>query len=371
VPGEIVHGGTVNAEAISDAISIVEAAYRLEGDARSWLSGLLKHIAPRLDRGFGVLAGTVDARRGLDPHSVVMLGVPERVAEAVLGLPRAEPELVQYRPAAPLFTATQNIGLTEAEAAAYPLYVTMVHPVGIRDCIGAVALDPGGSTIGFCAPTADLRRPTAVEVTTWGRVLAHVGAGARLRRLLSGGRLEDSPGAEAILSPSGAVVHAKPGAQSSAARESLRAAAKSVDRARSKARGDEDEALDLWKGLVSGRWSLVDQFDSDGRRFLVAHKNDPQVSDPRALTLRERQILTYAAIGYPIKLIAYTLGLSPGTVSGLRARAMRKLGVRSVTELAALFSRSAGAASAEAGAASTESADAGPEEPCPDSSEEL
>ncbi len=35
---------------------------------------------------------------------------------------------------------------------------------------------------------------------------------------------------------------------------------------------------------------MVDRFDSDGRRFIVAIKNDPAHSDPRGLTPRERQI---------------------------------------------------------------------------------
>jgi hypothetical protein len=65
------------------------------------------------------------------------------------------------------------------------------------------------------------------------------------------------------------------------ARELPRAqrAAKAIDRARSRARSNEDEALELWQGLVAGRWSLVEQFDSDGRRFLVARKNDPVVAE--------------------------------------------------------------------------------------------
>jgi DNA-binding CsgD family transcriptional regulator len=332
----------------------------------------MKHIAPRLDRGFGVIAGLMDPRTGLDPHSVVSVGMTERVAEVTLGMSKIEPKFLRhaYRPAAPFFTATQNIGLTEAEAAVFPPYANTAHPLGLKDALGAIALDPGGPTMCFCAPTADLRRPTAAEIATWGRILAHLGAGARLRRLLSGGQPEESPGAEAILSPSGALKHAMPAAQSSAAQETLRAAAKAVDRARSKARHDEDEALDLWKGLVAGRWSLVDQFDSDGRRFLVAHRNDPLVSDPRALTRRERQVLVYAAMGYPLKLIAYTLGLSAGTVSVLRTRGMRKLGVRSVTELAALFARAAPSAPS-APSASIGSGGAGSERTGPDDGEKL
>jgi DNA-binding NarL/FixJ family response regulator len=131
-----------------------------------------------------------------------------------------------------------------------------------------------------------------------------------------------SEGADAVLSPSGSVTHAEVVAQSVSARESLRHAAEAIDRARSKARSNEDEALDLWQGLVAGRWSLFDRFDTDGRRFLIARKNDPDVKDPRALTMRQRQVLSYAAMGHPLKLIAYSLGISPSSVSTNRRAAM-------------------------------------------------
>jgi DNA-binding CsgD family transcriptional regulator len=122
--------------------------------------------------------------------------------------------------------------------------------------------------------------------------------------------------------------------------ESLRRAAKAIDRARSNARSNEDEALDLWQGLVAGRWSLFDRFDTDGRRFLIARKNDPDVTDPRALTLRERQVLAYAAMGHSLKLIAYSLGISLSSVSTNRRTAMRKLGLRTQADVVRLFAPS-------------------------------
>jgi DNA-binding CsgD family transcriptional regulator len=166
-----------------------------------------------------------------------------------------------------------------------------------------------------------------------------VSAGARLRRHLACIASSDlASGSEAVVSPSGTVEHAEPRAQSRSAREQLREAARRIDRARSKARSDDEEALSLWTGLTAGRWSLVERFDHDGRRYLVVHKNDPQVKDPRALTLRERQVLAYVAAGDSVKLTAYTLGLSVTSVNRHRASAMRKLGLRTQAEVAKLFS---------------------------------
>ena len=163
------------------------------------------------------------------------------------------------------------------------------------------------------------------------------GAGVERMRAVADANTPSMEEADAVLSPSGALEHARPPAQSREAREALRRAARAIDRARTKSRSDEDAALDAWQGLVAGRWSLVDRFDSDGRRYLVARRNDPDVPDPRALTRRERQVLAYAALGHPLKLVAYSLGLSVSTIALHRARAMRKLGLRSQAEVVRLF----------------------------------
>jgi DNA-binding CsgD family transcriptional regulator len=91
------------------------------------------------------------------------------------------------------------------------------------------------------------------------------------------------------------------------------------------------------EGLATGRWSLVDHFDTDGRRYLVAHRNDPPLDSPNALTLPERQIAGYAAMGHSNKLIAYELGLAESTVATHLDAASLKLGVRSRADLARLF----------------------------------
>jgi len=111
-------------------------------------------------------------------------------------------------------------------------------------------------------------------------------------------------------------------------------AARMVDKARGPLRRrDPEEALRVWKGLVRGKWTLVDWFDTDGRRFLVAKPNAPRVRDPRGLTDREAQVATYASLGETSKLIGYRLGLSPAYVSRLLRDAMRKLNVKTQAQL--------------------------------------
>jgi DNA-binding NarL/FixJ family response regulator len=84
---------------------------------------------------------------------------------------------------------------------------------------------------------------------------------------------------------------------------------------------------------VRGKWSLVDWFDAEGRRFLLAKPNAPRITDPRGLSEREAQVATYAALGDTNKVIGYRLGLSPSYVSRLVHDAMRKLDVKTRAQL--------------------------------------
>jgi DNA-binding CsgD family transcriptional regulator len=207
-----------------------------------------------------------------------------------------------------------------------------ITATGAADFLVVMTQDPSRSGCVFAGARATPGRVAPADARRWMRVAAHMAAGDRLRR--------DAPhGVEAaVLGPGGRVLHAEGEAQSKNAQEALRAAAKRIDRARSRARADPEEALSLWQGLIAGRWSLVDRFDSDGRRYLIARENDPRVSDPRALSLRERQVLAYSALGHPLKLTAYELGLSISSVSRHRASGLRKLGLTSLAEAIPLFS---------------------------------
>jgi DNA-binding CsgD family transcriptional regulator len=141
---------------------------------------------------------------------------------------------------------------------------------------------------------------------------------------------EDSSGLVRLVRPT--PVQAAP--QAPPHSERLRAAARQLDRSREAL--DEaaaDKAFGLWEGLVQGRWKLVDWFDSDGRRFIIAKLNTPTRGCPRGLTTRERQVALCAALGESSKLTGYRLGISPSRVSALLKAAMRKLGVRTKVQL--------------------------------------
>lgn len=77
--------------------------------------------------------------------------------------------------------------------------------------------------------------------------------------------------AEALVDPTRFVVSEATGdARGAEAATTIREAARLVDKARGPLRNqDPEEALRLWEGLVRGRWTLLDWFDTDGRRFVL------------------------------------------------------------------------------------------------------
>jgi DNA-binding CsgD family transcriptional regulator len=314
-------------------LDVVEAAYAIELDEGAWLDGVLDTAVTTIDRGLGIVGFFFEAS-GTEPFrewGVTGAGaLPSgwREARRQAGGILSDPQVVRrFFLEAPVGTASQRLRTLPDELKAS---FAAASSMGMMDFAAIVAADPTGFG---CVITAPLPAPTPLathEVQRWSQVAAHVTAGLRLRRSLAG-----AP--EAILSPSGKLVHAEPTAQSEQAREALRNAALILDRVRS-ARGhrDPDEALGAWEALVSGRWSVVDHFDSDGRRYLVARRNDPDAPARERLTSRECQMLEYAARGHSNKLIAYELGLAVSTVATHIASAASKLGCSSRVALVQL-----------------------------------
>ena len=94
------------------------------------------------------------------------------------------------------------------------------------------------------------------------------------------------------------------------------------------------EAISEWNALVAGDWSIRDQFDAGGWRYLFASRTQRPSPDPiSTLSAREYEVAGLVALGYSNKLIAYELGLQTSTVSSYLTNAFRKLGVSSRVDL--------------------------------------
>jgi DNA-binding CsgD family transcriptional regulator len=321
----------------ADPIGVVEAAYDLEADEEAWLRALV--VAAALDEGCGTTAHIHDDGLWLDPDAarqqqrLHFWDVPPGFLEGSYANMRSLPApWVRWLHACapPVTTVAEMTGGEDNRIA------RRLRPSGILDTRAVFGRDGLGRCAVLQAASGSVVRLSDSERRLWERLSVHIGAGLRLRGLVDlRATLEDGT-VEALLDTGGRCVDARGPARAASARAVLREAARRIDRARTQGgRAEPEEALDLWQGLTAGRWSLVDHFDSDGRRFVVARRNDPNLPDPRALTLRQRQVAALAATGQTNKLIAYALGIHEAAVSAFLRQALRKLGLGSVAELRA------------------------------------
>jgi len=325
-------------------IDFVEAAYDLQPEPSDWLAALMRTGAPILDFGLGTFALTLV--RPPKPGPVVIEHAQLELAPAGLAerLARLQGELDMRllwpisRPGVP-----KTLSEVTRDHAPGAFQHIMRHFDFAEDGLGVSACGPGGRGIYLIVPLPKTRSLTPRARERWQMLAAHLGAGYRLRHAaLSASETSgtDLPhGAEAVIDPSSfRVTDARGPAKSRGGLDALREAALVVDRARGRMRSTEPEkALELWRALVRGRWSTIDWFDSDGRRYVLGVPNAFGVSDLRGLTEREFQVVAYAASGQINKMIGYHLGISKGRVSSLLGSAMRKLGVNNRAHLVRLF----------------------------------
>ena len=308
-----------------DPIAIVECSYALQGTESEWIDRLLEAVAPTIDQGIGVYGFTYRWHGGRPIFTAFASGKP--AWEDILRQMNDEASAGYL---ASVIKVRKPCSSFSQQVAKLPLQTREWHDnfyrqLGFADALMVHAADTDGG-IGILSPRALEQTVSARDVARWQRITAHMASALRLRRHIEREVVED----EAVLSPSGSLLHATGVAKQADARERLRAAARAIDRARGLLRkNDPQEALELWRALCAGRWSLVDRFESDGRRFLIAHRNQPHLPDLRGLSQREASVAAFAQLGQSNKEIAYTLGLSPSSVATHLSGALRKLGLPS------------------------------------------
>jgi DNA-binding CsgD family transcriptional regulator len=324
-------------------ISTVEASYDLEKSESEWLSRVVDASLPILDRGFGAAGWIVEAPTRAGPQSVaashVAAGAHELTARFCAAIEAIFGEAVPPLRSGPwILSELEAKELDELER--WPSQLD-----GANDATGIAALDTGRYELHLIAASPAPISLTRTQRDAWQMLAAHLSAGLRLRRALlkyASSPRERSPtlphGAEAVIAPQGfRIVDATAPAQKPSVLDSLREAAIRTDRARTKGRrsSSPEEALSSWHALVRGRHSLVDWFDADGRRYILAIPNPPGVRDIRGLTEREARVVQYVALGEKHRTIGYRLGISRSAVTKAVGSAMRKLGAKTSTELVA------------------------------------
>lgn len=197
--------------------------------------------------------------------------------------------------------------------------------LGMPDCLTINGLDPEGKGAMVTFWLTNGSRVGSAEAALYRRMAQHLAAANRCRRRLREAHGTVTDGAEAILDARLRIVHAEGVAQDKTAQVELVAAAT----ARERAKQSSPEALSKWHALIRTRWTLVDSFERDGKRYVVARENQSRIDGLSQLTDRERQVVAHVAVGLSVKETAYALGIAASTARVLLGRATVKLGVSS------------------------------------------
>ncbi|HVY38637.1 MAG TPA: LuxR C-terminal-related transcriptional regulator [Polyangia bacterium] len=301
-----------------------EAAYDLDMDDDAWVAATSRTARMVWGRGGPLHAALYDATdpaafRTWAMHTIDMTDT------AVAALRQASARMpVEFVLRSVRTGLVQRSGRALAHNALKSGFQRMAE-LGAPDCLTINGLDPEGKgamvTLWLTAGT----RPGSKESAIYRRMAQHLAAAHRCRRRLREARANATDGAEAVLDARLRIVHAEGDARDKTARIELIAAAT----AREQTRRSGPEALDRWHALTRTRWTLVDSFEHDGKRYVVARENQARIQGLGQLTSRERQIVAHLALGLTIKETAYALGIAYSTVRVLLRRAALKLGVAS------------------------------------------
>jgi DNA-binding CsgD family transcriptional regulator len=324
---------------LRSAVDVIESVYQSPpSEWATWTSGVAEMLRPILDQGEGVLGWCYDVQdlTALKLEHIALLGISDNFLPALARFDADPRSSVKFRRSHYLTVAGPvrlSFGMSSGELE--PPWEEHLRPLGFEDILCINAMNFGFRGCAFSSPSRTRLAREPVREALLARVAAHLVSAFRLRTLAD--TSEDF--AEAVVEPGGKIAHAEGDARAVDSRVALSRAARAIELARGKLRrADPEESLSLWHSMVDGRWTLVDQFESDGRRYLVAKINRPTATAIGSLSDRESQAAALASVGHSNKVIAYELGLAEGTVATLLARACKKLGASAVGELPAKIS---------------------------------
>ena len=330
----------------ADFLSLLETMYDDDPDDASWAHRLLASLGGILGSERVGLVGVVHGE-GFSNPTVVMDAATDPLMRQLneraknpddpFALPSGDDFQNAYYPGHPVETLRELSPHMLPEVArrldGYRAFV------GAEDTLAIFAYPEPGMVVSIWVPFDHILQPSRLELGQLHRVAAHLDSALRLRTrpdLVIAG----------VVSPAGKwldrdTLHLQPKVAAA-----LAVRVSGVERALADA-GRRDpvkaEIIDAWSALVAGRFSVIPREDRDGKRYYLVVFN-PTTSAPHArFSPRESEVVRAAARGFSGKDIAYTLGLSPATVSTALGSAAVKVGLRSRTALVQVASALFGA----------------------------
>ncbi len=296
---------------VMSILRAIEACYAAIDDDRAWAEGILAALTP-LGGHTGIHAvqfahGPEGASAGellassaaqLDPFAAWLREALRRAGGSdVLHLGPGRVALLSR-----LLTAANRSRATAIRA--------LLRSTGAADVLVIRADDDAdeaaGATLVIAAPLASAAAIPSRGLRQLRQFAGHLCSALRLRRFVSTMSVAEDRAAVASL-------HAGKLAE---------AVAREARRSGKTAAPHETKAF--WEGLANGGWSVIDHAHRADSFVFLLRRATPH--DPRALTPREGEILTYVAMGLSNKEIGYELKIGSTTVATHLRIAEEKMG---------------------------------------------
>ena len=311
-------------------LEVLDAAYDLEANAGTWMTGVCSAAARAFPNATGALAYRYKVVQGAPSltsdvvGNVEYLDVPEEGHESV----SAASVMRAY--VAPSHAEPTTVFHADPRSGRVPeALMRMWAKHDVIDMFGVYATRPGeeNMTIGIGMPRISYPevRAQGIEQLSrdWTNIARHLEHAQRIRDTIA----VDCIAAEFDVHGAGDFSkRAEPH------RDELLALAKRTEHARTEMMHN---GLAVWDQLLCGRWSIVRLQRTSGRLRFLALEN-PRSDDLRVLTPIERAVIDRVASGQSNKVIAMDLELHLSSVGNITARAMRKLGIDRRVHVAAL-----------------------------------
>ncbi len=311
---------------------VLESVYDLDLSDGAWIRQITRGISDFIDGGVGTLGCVIRFGDRVEMPVLSPVRADEEVPAFEHYLDATEkasgPRGIDVERFGQLFAAAGmgTLSVNRATSPAFQVFEREFAHTGIVDAAGLIV--PHEDSRSFLFFTARQTQRSAVPTRAaarWVSLQRHIAAVYGLRRRLDEEAFNET---EAVwFETNGSCVEAGPATRSDV-RERLRQAVKMRERARSAATSSKRSDLETyWSRVVSGEFAILDRFDSDGRRYVIALPISRYGDALRGLSPRERDVLELLSEGLANKLIAYELGISTTAVSTHLNTIYRKLAI--------------------------------------------
>ena len=320
---------------------VLESVYNLELEEPAWISRVTQGIGQFIDGGNGTLGAVFRMRgRGIRPVRaddevpafISYLRATEQARAAfhtTLETYRRETSGAQDMQRFGQLFAESGMGtlsVNRAQAPAYQIFKREFAHLGVVDAAGLIVPHPASRSFIFF--TARQREYSGVPDRArerWVALQKHIAAVYDLRYRLQNGDFDER---DAVwFDTASKCVETGPVADSML-RERLRHLVR--DREAALTRQTSSQRSDLqryWSNVLAGKWAIMDRFDTDGRRFVVAVPVSKYGDKLRGLSPREREVFALLGEGLANKHIGFELDISETAVSTHVHSIFRKLGI--------------------------------------------